>query len=170
MCYIETINCIGEIATLRDVKYYDSELNILRIVNEARYLYKRKLEDGAVHDCHFKTFNKHKDRPGLIIHNDAIGRPLVMALGSTIHDNEWEKYPENLFIDDWKYAGLKNPTYANTFGIYELKDVNVYDKYGKLTPHDYSRIVKPTVERIVSEDLDKLFESYNPSGFDNFFD
>lgn len=120
------------------------------------------LEDGEVRLCYFPMFPiKHQRRPSIIVNSNGIG-PLIMV---TAHietgKNDWKKYPENIFIEDWKDEGFKRPSYANTGLLLDPKDIKILNRIGSLMSNDYNRIVKPTIDRLNAEKLDALFESFD---------
>ena len=136
-------------------------INDFELVCEAQN-WDKILKDGEVRICHFPMFPPlHQDRPAIIIKNEWIG-PLVMATAH-IEDgkDEWKAYPQNIFIVDWKQEKFKLPSYANTKMLLEPSEVKIYGHMSFLTKGDYNRIVKPTLARLTSEQLDSMFESYD---------
>ena len=139
--------------------FRDEDRN-LEFVDEAKN-WNKILKDGEVRVCHSPSFPiGHKDRPAIIVYSQGFG-PYIMPTGH-VEDgkDEWKKYKENVFIDDWKQEKFKQPSYANTGKLFLPDDVRIGIHRSFLTVHDYNRIVKPTIDRLADERLNTLFESF----------
>lgn len=129
--------------------------------------WRKILVDGEMRICHYPKFPiGHQDRPSIVVYKNGFGPYIMTSAHIEPGDNSWKKYPENVYVEDWKQEKFDRPSYMNTGVLYDPDEIKIYGHKSFLTKNDYDRIVQPVIDRLTANKLDELFESFDIDNID----